>query len=280
MELKEKLLSSFIAFENQNSIDNSFINELRGEAIKIFENEGFPTKKNEAWKYTSLNKILKEDYSIFPKAENTIEYKDIQQYFIHDIDSYKIIFIDGKYASHLSKTTHEGIDVSNETCTEKGFQTENIIHLFSKKILKKDFRNDISNLNYLKKCIKKSKAEIIFHLAAQSSVVESFKNSNHNLKIYNASTDGKSVSGYINDFNFWFPKIPNFNPEYVIFYIGINDKFDNFDGRYFLDNKVSEEKFDQFKDYIKNNSFFVDKFKSIKNKYFPKNTFAYDLSNN
>ena len=45
MELKEKLLSSFIAFENQNSIDNSFINELRGEAIKIFENEGFPTKK-------------------------------------------------------------------------------------------------------------------------------------------------------------------------------------------------------------------------------------------
>ena len=48
-----------------------------------------------------------------------------------------------------------------------------------KKIFKKDFRNDISNLNYLKKCIKKSKAEIIFHLAAQSSVVESFKNSNN-----------------------------------------------------------------------------------------------------
>ena len=62
---------------------------------------------------------------------------------------------------------------------------------------------------------------------------ESFKNSNHNLKIYNASTDGKSVSGYINDFNFWFPKIPKFNPEYVIFYIGINDRFNNFDGNIF-----------------------------------------------
>ena len=79
MELKEKLLSSFIAFENQNSIDNPYVNKLRGEAIKIFENEGFPSKKSEAWKYTSLNRILKEDYSIFPKAENTIEYKDIQQ---------------------------------------------------------------------------------------------------------------------------------------------------------------------------------------------------------
>ena len=61
--------------------------------------------KKEAWKYTSLNKILKEDYSIFPKVENTIDYKDIQQYFIHDIDSYKIIFIDGKYASHLSNNS-------------------------------------------------------------------------------------------------------------------------------------------------------------------------------
>ena len=108
----------------------------------------------------------------------------------------------------------------------------------------------------------------------------SFENLNHDIKIYNASTDGKSVNGQSNDFNFWFPKIPNFNPKYVIFYIGINDRFDNFDGRYYLDNKVSEQRFDQFKDYIKNNSFRVDKFKSIKNKYFPKNTFAYDLSNN
>jgi len=109
---------------------------------------------------------------------------------------------------------------------------------------------------------------------------ESFKNLNYNLKIHNATTDGKSLSGYINDFNFWFPKIPNFNPKYVIFYIGINDRFDNFDGKYFLDNKISEKKLDQFKDYIKNNSFIVDKFKLIKNKHFPKNTFAYDFSNN
>ncbi len=107
-----------------------------------------------------------------------------------------------------------------------------------------------------------------------------FEDLNHNLKIYNASTDGKSVNGYINDFKFWFPKIPNFKPEYAIFFIGVNDRFDNFDGRYYLDNKISEKKTDQIKDYIKNNSFLVDKFKLIKNKHFPKNTFSYDLTNN
>ena len=111
MDLKEKLLSSYIAFENQNSVGNSFVNELRVEAIKNFEATGFPSKKNENWKYTSLKKILNVDYSLFPESEHTIEYRDVQSYFLRDIDTYKIVFIDGKYASHLSQTTHEGIDV-------------------------------------------------------------------------------------------------------------------------------------------------------------------------
>ena len=43
--------------------------------------------------------------------------------------------------------------------------------------LKNDFRKNICDLNALKKAILKTKPEIIFHLAAQSSVIESFKNS-------------------------------------------------------------------------------------------------------
>lgn len=110
MDLKEKLLSSFLVFENQADID-TYVHDVRNDAIKIFEEKGFPTKKEEAWKYTSLNKILKEDYSIFPKQEDAIEYKDIKKYFIHDIDTFKIVFIDGKYSSHLSRTTHDGMDI-------------------------------------------------------------------------------------------------------------------------------------------------------------------------
>ncbi|MDO6595618.1 Fe-S cluster assembly protein SufD [Oceanihabitans sp. 2_MG-2023] len=110
MDLKEKLVSSFLAFENHVDIDCQ-IHDIRTEAIKTFETEGFPSKKDEAWKYTSLNSILKQDYSVFPKQENAIEYSDVKKYFIHDIDTYNIVFIDGKFASHLSQTTHDGIDV-------------------------------------------------------------------------------------------------------------------------------------------------------------------------
>jgi len=110
MSLKEKLLSSYIAFEDHLEADSP-LHDLRTEAIKAFENKGFPTKKDEAWKYTSLNKITKEDYSLFPKKVSALDFKDVKQYFLYDVDTYKIVFVDGVYSSFLSETTHDGIDV-------------------------------------------------------------------------------------------------------------------------------------------------------------------------
>ena len=91
MDLKEKLISSFMAFENHVDIDLP-VHDVRSEAIKTFETQGFPSKRDEDWKYTSLNSVLKHDYSVFPKQENAIEYNDVKKYFIHDIDTYKIVF--------------------------------------------------------------------------------------------------------------------------------------------------------------------------------------------
>ncbi|MBC7525422.1 MAG: Fe-S cluster assembly protein SufD [Flavobacterium sp.] len=110
MELKEKLISSFMAFEEKIDV-NSDLHDIRTSAIKNFENKGFPTKKEEAWKYTSLSSILKNDFSVFPKHENSIEFSDVKKYFIHEIDTYKVIFVDGIFSSFLSSTTHDGLDV-------------------------------------------------------------------------------------------------------------------------------------------------------------------------
>ena len=110
MELKEKLISSFMAFEEKVDV-TAQLHDIRTSAIKNFENKGFPTKKEEAWKYTSLNAILKNDFSVFPNTENTIEYRDVKKYFLHEIDSYKVVFVDGVFSSNLSSTTHDGIDV-------------------------------------------------------------------------------------------------------------------------------------------------------------------------
>ena len=112
MNLKEKLVSSFMAFENNVDVDlDSHIHDIRSAAISIFESKGFPTKKEEEWKYTSLNSILKHDYSVFPKNNISLEYKEVKNYFLHEIESYKLVFVDGAYSSFLSETTHDVADI-------------------------------------------------------------------------------------------------------------------------------------------------------------------------
>ena len=112
MDLKEKLVSSFLAFENKGGLDlDSNVHNIRTKAIHNFEKEGFPTKKDEEWKYTSLNAILKNDYSLFPETKKAVEFKNVKEYSINEIESYTLVFIDGVFNSYLSETTHDDCDV-------------------------------------------------------------------------------------------------------------------------------------------------------------------------
>lgn len=109
---KDKLASSYIVFENDLGPEaDTELHGLRRQAFQNFEQLGFPTVRHEEWKYTNLKPILKNDYKLFPATEDTIEFKDVKRFFLNDIDSYKIVFINGVYSSWLSETTHMGFDV-------------------------------------------------------------------------------------------------------------------------------------------------------------------------
>ncbi len=112
MDLKEKLVSSFLAFENEGKLDlNSNTHAARLEAIKSFEGNGFPSKAIEDWKYTSLKPLLKHDYCLFPTTKSPVGFKNIRKYLLNDIETYTLVFVDGKFSSFLSTTTHDDCDV-------------------------------------------------------------------------------------------------------------------------------------------------------------------------
>ena len=144
MELKEKLLSSFMAFEERIDV-HSELHDVRTSAIKNFENKGFPTKKDEAWKYTSLNAILKNDFTVFPKEENAVEFNHVKKYFLHEVDTYKVVFIDGVFSSHLSSTTHDGIDVCLMSSALNKPKYKMIIDTYFNQIASKD--ESLTSLN-------------------------------------------------------------------------------------------------------------------------------------
>ncbi|MCX2718631.1 Fe-S cluster assembly protein SufD [Lentiprolixibacter aurantiacus] len=137
MDLKEKLVSSFMAFENKVNVDDP-VHEIRLGAIKNFESRGFPTSKEEAWKYTSLRKLQKTNFSVFPKKSKTLEYKEVKKYFLHEIDTYKIVFVDGVYSSYLSETTHDGVDVCLMSSALSKAMYRQLIDLYFNKVASKE----------------------------------------------------------------------------------------------------------------------------------------------
>ena len=137
MELKDKLISSFMAFEEKIDTSSS-LHDVRSAAIKNFENKGFPSKKEEAWKYTSLNAILKNDFSVFPKKENAVEFATVKKYFLHDVDTYKVVFVDGIFSSFLSSTTHDGLDVCLMSSALNKPKYKMVIDEYFNKIASKD----------------------------------------------------------------------------------------------------------------------------------------------
>jgi Fe-S cluster assembly protein SufD len=137
MGFKDKLLSSYIALEDHLEFDSP-LHDMRNDAIKIFEDKGFPTKKEEAWKYTSLNSLLKQDYSIYSNKERNVELQNVRKYFLHEIDTYKIVFVDGVYNSFLSETTHDSLDVCLMSSALNKSKYKPIIETYFNKVAKND----------------------------------------------------------------------------------------------------------------------------------------------
>ena len=149
MEFKEKLISSYLAFEDGLDLTDS-VHETRARALRVFEDKGFPTKKDELWKYTSLEALIREDYSLFPKSEVNIELKDVKKYFLYDTDTYKVIFIDGVYSPFLSNTTHDGLDVCLMSAALSKPKYRSLINTYFNKIAPSDESLTALNTSYAK----------------------------------------------------------------------------------------------------------------------------------
>ena len=144
MELKENILSSFIAFE-QNVDVNKPLHQKRAEALKMFDQQGFPTKKMEAWKYTSLESLKKTNYNLLPKASEVLDYKNVKKYFLHEMDTYKLVFVNGEYSSFLSETTHDGVDICLMSSAITKEKYKRVIDNYFDKIA--DTKDALSRLN-------------------------------------------------------------------------------------------------------------------------------------
>ena len=109
-DLKEKVINNFREFENSlNGLaigkdgKPGKIHSIRLEALKLFEEIGFPEFKSEEWKYTNIKPITQKDFNQFPEKVSGIKEDIIHKYLIPGLDANILVFINGKFSDKYSK---------------------------------------------------------------------------------------------------------------------------------------------------------------------------------
>ena len=114
---------------NQIEQLKSTLSSERAEALSQFLAAGFPTKKDEEYKYTDLSEAVNKQYSLTPKQEFHITKEQLDQLHLGEEHFDFIVFVNGKFQKALSKISVENAEFltlnnafsSNKDLIEKYF---------------------------------------------------------------------------------------------------------------------------------------------------------------
>lgn len=84
---------------NQQATD--WLSKARQQGSAELETAAWPTRKTEAWKYTSLYALTQDNYLQSAPAK-TLSESDIADFQISGLDAYKIVFVNGQFNVELS----------------------------------------------------------------------------------------------------------------------------------------------------------------------------------
>jgi Fe-S cluster assembly protein SufD len=110
-------LSSVVAFHQAG--EPEFLRRLRAAGAERFASEGFPTTRQEEWKYTSLTPLTRTDFRLAnaPAASSDV---DTRGFAMGASAAAELVFVDGHFAPHLSSVAAlpPGLRVTNIRDTE------------------------------------------------------------------------------------------------------------------------------------------------------------------
>lgn len=108
MALYNQILANHSEFLGK--LHHSFLNDARKSALQKFENQGFPSKKDEEYKYTNLREITEKEYNFFPAPQHNITKEQLDQLHLGEENFDWIVFINGELHKELSKISIENTE--------------------------------------------------------------------------------------------------------------------------------------------------------------------------
>jgi len=91
-----------------------WLEERRASALASFTAAGFPTRKQEGWRYTSLDKLLTKTFATPREPVYRISQKSISALRTTDVGALRLVFCDGHLVEPLSDINNlpDGIVIS------------------------------------------------------------------------------------------------------------------------------------------------------------------------
>jgi len=100
--LYNKLIAEFEGNSTSNNT-NGDLSKLRKDAFDVFKAKGFPTLKDEDWKFTNLAPFLTDDFSLTTgKADETEVISAINAALVPGLDAYLLVLLNGQIQVSLS----------------------------------------------------------------------------------------------------------------------------------------------------------------------------------
>jgi len=81
-------------------LSNDGLDDLKKEGFSHLKSLGFPTTKNEEWKYTSVAPLIKKSFNV--QSESQLQSQDFQKLFFEEGNANRLVFVNGKYRADLS----------------------------------------------------------------------------------------------------------------------------------------------------------------------------------
>ena len=93
--------------------DIDWLASQRANSLARFGKIGFPSLKDEDWKYTSVKPIISKNFVVDSEAVKDSQVEDISEYLIEGMQSRKLVFIDGVFDSALSdmQSLESGLEI-------------------------------------------------------------------------------------------------------------------------------------------------------------------------
>ncbi len=102
-EAKDRFIAEFRAF-SRNGAGGApeWLQAIRTAAIGQFEAAGFPTSRDERWRFTSVKRLAEVPYRLHQKVDSGISLNEVVPYLLGAGTDQRIVFVNGRYSTELS----------------------------------------------------------------------------------------------------------------------------------------------------------------------------------